>query len=198
MNGLIKKFVLAVLIGIGSLVSVQAVGSYTATVSEGNVVLIEFDDIQSEVAYVKLIDRDGVQLWSEVVRGATTFHKQFNLAQLPDGDYDIIMTDGDVVRSQGIRKSIDKVYVINNSVVSILKPVTTLINKKFKVTFPEGISKLKRISFQAEDGTIFFSDTVDYNESFAKAYNLKNLVTGKYTVILKTDQDTFYKEVTIK
>jgi len=198
MNELIKRFLLAVVIGAGSFVAVQAAGGHTITMSEGNVVLIKFDNIQSEVAYVKLIDRDGAQLWSDVVKGTTTFHKQFNLAQLPNGDYDIIMTDGDIIRTQGIRKSIDRVYVINTSVISILKPVTTLNNKNLKVTFPEGISKLKSISFQAENGTIFFSDVVDYNESFAKAYNLKQLEPGDYTVILKSDQDTFYKEVTLK
>ena len=198
MNGLLKKFTFLFLFGIGSLTSIQAEGGYNTTVSKGNVVLIKFSNIQSEVAYIKLIDKDGTQLWSEVVKGATTFNKQFNLAQLPDGEYQIVMTDGDVVHTQGIRKSIDKVYVVSSEVISILKPTTTINNKNLKVTFPQGTTKLKSISFQGEQGDPFFIDEVEYSTDFAKAYNLNKLPQGAYTVILQTDQKTYYKEVILR
>lgn len=198
MNGLLKRITFVLLLGLGSITSIQAVGGYKLTVTKGNVVLIKFNDIQSEVAYVKLIDKDGVQLWSETVTGATTFYKQFNLTQLPDGDYKIIMTDGDVEYTQALKKSINKVYVVSTSAVSFLKPTTTLKNENLKVTFPEGATKLKSVSFQGEKGVAFFTDEVNYKEDFARAYNLNKLARGTYTVILKTDQDTYYKEVELK
>jgi len=198
MKGLLKRITLAVLIGLGSLVTVQASGGYNVTVSEGNVVLIKFDDIQSEVAYVELVDVMGEQLWSEVVRGATTFNKQFNLVQLPDGLYKIIMTDGDLIHTQEIKKEINKVYVVNSSTVTILKPEVELKNKNLTVAYPAGSSKLISVSFASENGDLFFSDRVSYEDKFKKLYNLKQLERGDYKVIIKTDQDTYHKSLFVK
>jgi len=114
MNGLLKKITLALFLGLSIVTLTQAAGGYNVTVAKGNVVIIKFEDIKSDVAYVKLIDQEGEELWSEVVKGSTNFVKQFNLAQLPDGDYSIIMKDGDIEHTQEIRKSINKVYVVCN------------------------------------------------------------------------------------
>jgi len=198
MNGLLKKITLALFLGLSIVTLTQAAGGYNVTVAKGNVVIIKFEDIKSDVAYVKLIDQEGEELWSEVVKGSTNFVKQFNLTQLPDGDYSIIMKDGDIEHTQEIRKSINKVYVVSTSTVSYLQPETTLENRNLKVTFPEGLTKLISVSFQGKSGGEFFKDEVTYHKDFAKAYNLSGLPGGTYTVSIKTDQDTYYKEVRLK
>ena len=68
-----------------SFTALDASNGIDATITEGNVVILKFDNIKSKIADVKLIDTDGIQLWSEIIKGATTFQKQLNLGQLPDG-----------------------------------------------------------------------------------------------------------------
>jgi len=197
MKETVKNLALALIFMLPPMILNAADGGYNITISKGNIILISFEDIKSEKAFIRLIDADGFQLWSDVIKNKNIYKKQFNLYQLPEGRYTIILTDGDIIHTQEIEKIIDKVFVIDQATTSVLEPQSYLTNGYFNVTYPDGISKLRQVSFQNEMGDEFFVDYPDYDADFGKSYNLKELIPGTYTVILKTDQDTFYKEITV-
>jgi len=201
MKGLLKDISLALILGLTAINTSSASvigGGYSTTEAIGNVVLVTMHGIESKTAYVSLYDAEGEELWSDILRNQSIFRKQFNMGSLPDGMYKIVLKDGDVTRTHEIKKSIDKVYVVSMNSETLLKPETTLVNKRLIVSYPEAVSKVLSVKFIDAFGETFFNDEVEfYNSRFEKGYVVKSLPAGYYTVVIKTSQKTFYKEMTL-
>lgn len=117
----------------------------------------------------------------------------YNLEALPEGEYSLVIKNGNTTHEKDIMLSEEKSYLIKESVYTA--PVfETSGEGKLSVRYLNYTGEKVSVSF-FKNSDNFFSDEIDIPASFTKSYDLKNLENGNYGVVLKTGNNSFYYDL---
>lgn len=114
----------------------------------------------------------------------------YNLQALPEGKYSLVIEHGSTTHEKEIVLTEGKAYLIREA--SYTAPDFKMSeNGKLSVNYLNFSGENVKVSFFNEAEEIF-SDEIGITTSFDRTYNLKNLERGKYSVVLKTGDKSFY------
>jgi hypothetical protein len=117
----------------------------------------------------------------------------YNLEALPEGKYSLIIKHGAMTHEKDIMLSEGNSYLIKESTYTA--PVfETSGDGKLSVRYLNHSGENVSISF-IKNSENFYTDAIAIPTSFSRLYDLKNLESGNYSVVLKTGDKTFYYDL---
>ncbi len=120
----------------------------------------------------------------------------YDLEALPEGEYSLVIKHGDLTHEKDIMLSEGKSYLTREAIYSA--PVFTPSEEgKLSVRYLNHTGESVSVSFFRNSDNIF-SDEIAIPTSFERSYNLKNLESGNYSVVLKSGDRTFYYDLNKK
>jgi hypothetical protein len=117
----------------------------------------------------------------------------YNLEALPEGKYSLIIKHGKMTHEKDIMLAEGKSYLIKET--SYTAPqFETSADGKLSVRYLNHSGENVSVSF-FKNSENFFSDEIGITTSFSRSYDLKNLESGNYGVVLKTGNKAFYYDL---
>ncbi len=157
-------------------------------------VIIEANIPQAQSANLEITNL-GTQevLYSDKLQVPDRHKAVYNLEALPEGKYSLVIKDGNTTHEKDIMLSEGNSYLIKEATYTAPVFETTGDGKLF-VRYLNHSGEKVSVSF-FKDSENFFSDEIGIPTSFERSYNLKNLESGNYSVVLKTGNKTFYYDL---
>jgi len=127
------------------------------------------------LVHVRIFNTSGKEVFSDVIKGKASFSRLYNLTNLPQGEYRLVMED-----ENGVREELFSTREKNK--VEVLS--TTIYSKKLQrclVTFYSQGDADVNVTLLDSDKNILASDVVSVNGQAARAFKLDR-VGGPITV----------------
>lgn len=153
------------------------------------------DDIKQETV-IRLIDAEGNVIYTEDIITKEAYIKRFDLSKLDKGNfylkvendlreitYDIELGDVDVIIKKR-KENTKPVFREKGSIVFL-----NLLNLEKKTVTIKVVDSLNRVVFE---------ETVKDEAIVEKVFNFEDAFEDKYVVIVSDNQETYYKNVTVK
>lgn len=160
-----------------------------------NILGLDLSKWNTSKVNVKLIDAQGQVLITENFNQGAKKTRLYNLKNLSDGIYALRVEDAQRIATQSVE--------INNGVVYAEESISYIFKPNFKV---EGtlvkinllaLGNKVTMSIIDKDNVLVYEDKMVAQNSVSKQYNLKNLPTGKYTILVETGQNTEAVEINL-
>lgn len=167
-----------------------------ATIADAKKFSLELANIEAGTTTITLLDNYGIALISDKV-GANTYGKVFNLAKLPAGEYELVIT----TTNRDIVQPLELTYKgveLDAAQRRVYFAPTILTNKtKLDISYFQGeITDVEVALFKNSD--LVFSDTFDNIIKVERRYDLSNLPVGIYNLKVTTEYKTYYKEIVLQ
>lgn len=157
---------------------------------------LELSNIEPGAATVTLYDAGGVALLTEKA-GEKYYGKVFNLANLPIGAYELVITTASRDIVQPIELTYDGVEMDADKRAVYFAPVI-LTNKTNNLDISYFRGKFADVSVSIySNNELVFEEDFDNVIKVERRYDLSSLPKGKYNVLVSTDYKTYYKELVI-
>lgn len=175
-----SNFIIAVLIVCFSNIAMaKASVRFTAEVSSSNTFVLKLKNPEETTVQVTLKDLDGINLHEEIYSNSG-ISQQYNLKNLPQGDYALIVRHDDLINILPITKKRD-LLVIENEKLQTISPPRIDQNTGYldiKMIRPSNLS----VYLEIEDdyGHVLYGRRVKSEGQFRKRFNLKQLENGSY------------------
>ncbi|MDH3710063.1 MAG: hypothetical protein OER04_09260 [Cyclobacteriaceae bacterium] len=175
--------------------------SFSLQAATGDLVVMEitgsstFKLVMEEVPQglqIQLKDRSGYLLHEESVDRYGTFAKQFDLENLPDGQYNLELDYGTSLKVYALTIRKGKIFNQQSDNVEFFKPVVRHDDLKLAVTqFSPQSAELKIILYDA-DQNILVEDVLEGSMSLGRRYDLTQLPSGEYRIYLASEGRSYY------
>ncbi|PHN04412.1 hypothetical protein [Flavilitoribacter nigricans] len=199
MKDLLKKMTLVVaLLGLNVMTFANEVEPDVriATIADAKKFSLELANIEPGATTVTLYDAFGVALINEKA-GKNTYGKVFNLANLPTGSYELVITTTNRDIVQPIDLTFDGVEMDANQRKVYFAPAILTNKTNLDISFFRGkITDVAVSIFQNNE--LVFEENFDNVIKVERRYDLTTMPKGKYNVMVTTDYKTYYKELVIK
>jgi hypothetical protein len=164
------------------------------TLLPNKMVIIEANIPQAQSANLEIINLGTREIVYDDHLAAPDVHKTvYNLQALPEGKYSLVIEHGNITHEKEILLTEGKTYLIKET--SYTAPVfETTGDGKLLVRYLNHSGENVSVSF-FRNSENFFSDEIGIPTSFERSYNLKNLESGNYSVVLKTGNKSFYYDL---
>ena len=168
---------------------INAYGGLTikSLTSDSKTFVVEFDYAKSTDVVIRINDANGVELMREVLKDVVSDIKKINLKNLPEGNYDFVIEDN-------IKKEI-RPFELDETFVSFSANEREYFNPTFDqrgdyitLNFLAFAGNTVNVRIQDIEGNRVYNGSIEANGSVNKAYNVKNLSEGSYTIIVSNDE----------
>lgn len=169
--------------------------SSLATTENGKNLIFKLD-AASEETKIKLVDNNGILIYSEDISGQIGYFKKFNLNNLEKGIYSMKIEDSMTVIMYTISLSDTDIRIIERK--ENTKPV---FRKKGEMVFLNLLNLEKedvQIKVYDSANRIVFSERLKNDMIVEKAFNFANAYKDTYTVMVKNSNDVYYEHIVIK
>ena len=149
-------------------------------------------------AKISLEDEKGYVLISEMVKKTSSFGKIFNLKNLPEGEYNMVVNTQTRKTIQPIVLTATDIEIDIKKRKVVFHPVIRQNENFLDVSWFAGrMASVKVIVLNGKGGTVF-EDTIKNVIKVEKRYNVAQLGIGNYTVKVRTPYDMYSHELIIK
>jgi hypothetical protein len=161
------------------------------TLLPNKMVRIETHITQARSANLEIINMSTREIVLDEQLAAPEAHKAvYDLQALPEGKYSLVIEYGNMTHEKEILLSEGKTYLIKEA--SYIAPVfKTAEDGKLRVKYLNRTGENVEVTFFKESENVF-SDKIGIPTSFERSYDLKNLESGSYSVMLKTGDKTYF------
>ncbi|NNC70875.1 MAG: hypothetical protein HKN90_08655 [Flavobacteriaceae bacterium] len=198
MKGLIKKVLVMVALIAAVTVSYANEISHNESKNEKNTTNLTLANVKSG-AILKIIDKNGFILYKEVIEKEGTYSKEFDLTELPNGNYFFELNKEVEI--------IEIPFSVSNGVVKFDKHSKKTIFKPV-VYYNDGKVFISKMSFDAEtmDVSIYYEDDTKVLKDakiakkgnvLGKIYDFTGSEKGTYTLIITNNGREFVNQVKI-
>ncbi|MGB5981342.1 MAG: hypothetical protein WBG46_04285 [Nonlabens sp.] len=159
-----------------------------------SVAIFEFDNVQSgETLSIKNLENE--LIYTENVSKSGLYRKRFDLSELENGIYTLILERADKFEFQDFE--ISGGILISESEKAILyKPTAQLIKDRLYVSqYTTAETKLSIAIYY--NGELIHSGSVSGTKTIGRIFKLDKSMKGEYSIVLKSHGETFYRTVTI-
>lgn len=152
---------------------------------------------------IKIIDRNGIVLYKELIDKSGLYRKGFDLTSLPNGDYYFELDKDTEVQIIPFKVLMNKVEFLKEKETRFFKPI---------IRFKEGKILLSRLSFEhmplevkiyydenhsSSDYELIHSEKFNDSKIIERVYQLDKHKKGTYKVIVKTEGREFTENLTL-
>ncbi len=167
---------------------------FKLTLLPNKMVIIEANIPQAQAANLEITNLGTREVFYNDKLQFPGMHKAlYNLEALPEGKYSLVIKNGNMTHEKDIILSDGKSYLIKE-VVYMAPVFETSGDGKLSVRYINHTGEKVKVSF-FRNSENFFSDEIVNPTSFSRSYDLKNLESGIYGVILKTGNKSFYYDL---
>lgn len=165
--------------------------STMAIVKSGDVVKVFYKNAETAKVKITIYDEDNKSVFAEEVKSRNGFIRPYNLADLPEGEYRVVMQDENEKREESISTIHDAVTVNERALAGFVK----LSKDKLLVTLFSKSENDLRVTLFDNNRNILLSEHYNVNGEASKLFSLKN-VSGA-VVVEVTDKDGLIKSTTM-
>ncbi len=182
-----SKFIITALIVCFSNIAMAKGGvEFKAEASGNNTFVLKLQNPEQETIRVSLKDLNGVTLHKEMY-SQTGVNHPYNLKNLPEGRYILVVQYDDLIQMQPIKKQDDVLLIEDDSIQTILPPQIdqSAGYLDVKMIYPTNLSVYLEI--KDDLGNVLYGRRVRSNGEVQKRFNLKQLESGEYQFSLDID-----------
>lgn len=166
-----------------------------ATIADAKKFSLELANIEAGVTTVTLYDARGVVLINEKA-GKNTYGKVFNLANLPIGEYELVITTTNRDIVQPLELTLNGVDMDANKRKVYFAPAILTNKTNLDVSYFRG--KITDVAVAIyQNNELVFEEDFDNVIKVERRYDLSSMPKGKYNVMITTDYKTYFKELII-
>lgn len=148
---------------------------------------LKLTDLQNELHTVQIKDKNNFVIWTDRVQGKTTFGKFYNLENLPQGEYFLVVESPEKIILQPILANGRFLKIDTNLQEEIFKPVVVCKADYLDVNML--YFEKDKIQFQIRNkkGELFYDTSFHAFGSVNKRLNIHDLPKGKYQLTIRTN-----------
>ncbi len=181
-NSLLTIFMLSVAL-------LQAGIEPVVTGTSNKSIRIAFEKTNTEEVFVRLKDDEGVVLYSLQIDPQVEKGKILNLSNLPSGNYDLEVEDGQTITDLDIRLSDDRAIVASKDITYKPQIAITQDRLSFNIlSLGRAVTAVIML-----DETEVFQKVYENNSTLSKVYDISALPNGEYTFKMVVGEHVVYK-----
>lgn len=158
----------------------------------------DMKDLKSKSVEIRLQDVNDIVFFREIVKNPTRVARKFNLVNLPEGAYFLILEDEIKIWIQKLTIGKNGLIIDFESKKEIFKPVIRLKNEHLDVTMLWLEHAVAKIKIADEVGHALYVESINPSGSLQKRFDVSNLEPGKYTFSVRGKGRTFTKDFVIE
>lgn len=193
MKTLIKKSVLALFLALG--LNMTAKENFDVVVKDNFMVTVAFDSTTAD-SKLKLEDRNGEILFSEVLGAKPSFKKSLSMEALPQGTYYIVLENSYRVVTTTIEKDNKGLVVVEDNDNVIFKPGYKVEGNVVLVSVTNPTQKEALLHVYDTNGNVIGS-VKDAALVVKQTLDFSKVPAGDYLISVKIGKETFNKTITI-
>ncbi len=203
MKTLIKSLILGTTIML-ALVLFSSASSFAASgegvvmeVTGSNTFKLILNDLNGGLT-VQIKDQYGYTLHQESINTTTTYGKQFNLSELPNGDYYVELSYDSKFEIYPLSINKGQVEVKTERVKEVFKPVMNLNDNLLSITQLAPRKSTLHVMIYDEDQNLLMNDSMSGEISLGKIYDLSKLEPGQYQVYLASEGRSYQRDLRLQ
>ncbi len=197
MKTAIKKSL--VLVALLTAVTVSYGNEISGNINKGKGITtnVSFKDVKKgSVLFIK--DMDGLVLYKESIKENGKYAKGFDLTSLPNGNYYFELNKDVEIEVVPFTVVASLVTFDKTANARIFKPVVYVNNKKVHVSKMSLENEVLEIKILSESNEVLYAENIEKNGvAFGKIYDFSSSKKGTYTIIIKTKERRFVKNIQI-
>ena len=153
-------------------------------------------ETSNEEMHIKLMDEQGNIIYSELVEDQKKYLKKFDLANLENGRY-FFITDN-VLKTVTYSLEISKQEIVILDKEEMSKPVFSERENVVYMNFLNSTGEEVKMKLVDQANRTIFRESLKDEFLVGKAFNFEKALEGTYTLMVKSSNGTYFKEVQIK
>ncbi len=162
---------------------------------ENKTLVVQLKDVGNNTVSIAIKDAKGEILETKEVKGNENFVFRYNLDRLPEGIYNLSLTNATTEYIQPIDVCKNCVNVLTQRLVQRNKPSFRYANDKLDVNVLNHSQKPVSVTFFNEDGEKIMEDNAASGIAYGRRFDLSNLADGTYVIAVKLNDATYYHTV---
>lgn len=199
MRNLVRNFILVLVVAIGStsMLLASVVDPVISVVSIDNAKAIDLHlrNTAKKNFVVEIKDQFGeILLTRKMKNNSENISQRYNLKNLPDGVYYISI-------SNDLQKTIQTIQIADNQVIvkednskKYYRPTISVTETSLDVNMLL-LDNRASLIIQDKIGDIAYATSFENESSINKRFNLSDLPKGDYTIIIRTEEQTFTEDI---
>ena len=136
-------------------------------------------------------------LYQENIETGQPYERSFNLIELPDGKYEMVIDDVFKTRITHINK-IQGVVIANDEIIeTTYKPQVIMKEERLTVSLLALKKESLNIELYDANDVLIFKDTLSGSQNLGKKFDLSQLTAGVYKISLITPKNAYLEYITL-
>lgn len=201
MKTLLKNLTVAVLLlsPLAGLLASDALPVFSVRSTADNAFVLTLSEQVKEKTRIRLVDANGVQLYSDVYRQNDAKSRQFNLRALPQGTYFLELEDETFIYRQPVTLTATGVVANSEDRIELAKPyVGTTPEGKLNISYLHLDNAPVEVELIDAEGRLVYREAINQEGPVMRSYNLGALPVGSYSAIVRTQNATVQQSVNLR
>ncbi len=201
MKILLKNLTIALLLlsPVTGLLATDALPMFSVRSTADNAFVLVLSERVKEKTRIRLVDVNGVQLYSDVYRQNDAKSRQFNLRALPQGTYFLELEDGTFIYRQPVTLTDAGVVADPADRIELAKPfVGTTPEGKLRVSYLHLDNAPVEVELIDVEGRLVYREAINQEGPVMRSYNLSELPRGNYRATVRTQNATVQQSVNLR
>jgi len=194
----ILTIVALVAISISTIVaSPRPAAIYISKSKEAKKIILNLENMSAEKVTCVFINEEGAVIFRDEIQTAHKAAKQYNLSQLPVGEYTIVVND--LMKIERLNLTVDNQAVtLKERVADVTFKPSVLIKENGTVDLNLlALGDAASVSFYGPQGNLLKSERFNNVNVITKRYSLTEVEAGDYRVVISHKGETFSYNVVI-
>ena len=156
---------------------------------------LRLENVQNQTNSIQLKDANGITLITEKVVGQAEFGRMYNLENLPEGNYNLVVENDQKVLIQPIIINRRFLTIDKAARKKILKPTIMVKSDLIAINMLHFEKEAISITLENQEGEVVFSNSFKSYGSLNKQLNIRNLPEGNYSFVIRTNAYRVTKDI---
>ena len=201
MKTLLKNLTVAILLlsPLAGLLASDALPVFSVRTTTKNVFVLTLSEEVKEKTRIRLVDENGVQLYSDIYRQNDAKSRQFNLRALPLGTYFLELEDETFIYRQPVTLTATGVVAKSEERIELAKPyVGTTPEGKLTISYLHLDDAPVEVELIDAEGRLVYREAINQEGPVMRSYNLGALPVGSYRDIVRTQNAKVQRSVNLR
>ncbi|GAA0719669.1 hypothetical protein GCM10009430_18980 [Aquimarina litoralis] len=174
----------------------NAAGRVSVEITNSSMVNVSLTEVEKgEKLFLK--DYDGEVLFNVTLDATPSYQKYFNLSNVSDGIYFVETETPYEIKVTPLLKNQKGVSLVNQSAVTVFKPLVKTDNNIIKVMFNNTEKSPLNLTIYDSDFRLLEEVTGNEDSLFKRTYDFSKMPKGEYEFYFSLKDRTFIKKVSI-